>query len=284
VSAAAATAALALELDSVGAELEGRRILGAVSLRLGAGETLAVVGPSGAGKSTLGRLAVGLQAPSLGRVLVEGQDLAALSPGELRRLRPAMQLIYQDPQRSLDPRLPVAAAISEGLELQGGEAPGWGRGLRAWRQRQAEAWLPRVGLEASLAWRLPAELSGGQRQRVAIARALALRPRLLVADEPVAALDAATGAGILALLGQLQREQRLACLLISHHLAQVAGLAQRVAVLAPGPEGATVVETGPTAEVLARPQHRLTQALLAALPPWPPAGSEPERGEAGRSI
>ncbi|HVA65125.1 MAG TPA: dipeptide/oligopeptide/nickel ABC transporter ATP-binding protein [Terriglobales bacterium] len=280
----AVAAAACLELQGVSLRMGPHSILREVTLTLRRGETLAVVGPSGAGKSTLGRLAVGLQAPTGGRVLVEGQDLAGLAREPLRRLRSGMQLIYQDPQRSLDPTLPVAALLSEGLELQGGEAPRWGRRLKAWRQRQAEAWLPRVGLEASLAWRHPGELSGGQRQRVAIARALALRPRLLVADEPVAALDASTGAGILKLLADLQREYRLACLLISHQVAQVAGLAQRLAVLGPGPEGATLVEMGPTAEVLAAPRHALTRALLAALPPWPPAEADSPGGGARNGI
>ncbi|MGH9481799.1 MAG: ATP-binding cassette domain-containing protein [Terriglobales bacterium] len=277
---AAPAVAPALELRGVTAMADGRCVLREVSLAIAPGETLALIGPSGAGKSTLARIAVGLRPAAAGSVWVAGRELQALAAEALRRLRPRMQLIYQDPQRSLDPTQSVEAIIAEGPELQAQAlpaAPGalpwppWGRRRRAWRRQQAEAWLLRVGLDPGLAPRHANELSGGQRQRVAIARALALAPDLLVADEPVAALDPPTGAAILALLADLQREHRIACLLISHHPAQAAVCAHRLAVLAPGAGGARIVEMGPVAQVLKAPQHPLTRELLAALPPWPPS-------------
>ncbi len=268
----------ALEFRGVGARSAGRWIVRGVSFAIAPGEMLALLGPSGAGKSTLARLAVGDIAAAEGSVLVDGKNLACLKPPELRRLRSRMPMIYQDPQRSLDPSQSVAAIITEGLELLPAAElrppglPGTPR-RRRWRRELAAGWLERVGLEADLGERRPRALSGGQRQRVAIARACAVRPALLVADEPVSALDVATGAQILALLAQLQREAGLACLLISHHLPQLSGLAQRLAVMAPTEEGGRVVELGAAAEVLAAPRHPLTRALAAAVPPWPPVAA-----------
>lgn len=247
-------------------------MLHAVSLTLGAGETLAVVGPSGAGKTTLARLASGLLPPSAGSVWIGGTNLALLPPAAMRRLRGEVQLVWQDPQRSLDPKQSVAEIVAEGLELQS-SAPGLpiSRRRRQWREAVAAEWLPQVGLDAGLARRRPGELSGGQRQRVALARALAVQPRLLIADEPTAALDPPTGRQILERMAEMQARAGLACLLITHHPAQAAGWARRIAVLDAG----AIVETGAAAEVLARPAHPLTRRLLAAQPPWPPENRAP---------
>jgi ABC-type glutathione transport system ATPase component len=282
MNAAGAAAALAssapapaLEFRGVGAHSHGRWIVRDISFALAPGETLALLGPSGAGKSTVARLAVGEIPAAEGQVLVSGRDLAQLPPPELRRLRPRMPLIYQDPQRSLDPTQTVAAIIAEGLELvpmPGARPPGWpgSRRRQRWRMGLASQWLQRVGLDPAIAGRLPRGLSGGQRQRVAIARACAVQPTLLVADEPAAALDVATGARVLALLARMQLESAMACLLVSHHLAQVAGLAQSIGVLDAG-EGdcGRMVEIGPAAQVLAAPRHPVTQALIEATLPWP---------------
>lgn len=271
-AAAVAAAPALLELRGVGARAGGRWIVRDISLCLSAGETLAVVGPSGAGKSTLVRLALGLIPAAEGDVWVEGRNLARVQTHELRRLRSIMGWVQQDPQRALDPTQTVAAIVCEGLELRG-QGPDWwvwGRRRQQWRRQHAIEWLQRVGLDAELGDRRPGELSGGQRQRVALARALICRPRLLIADEPVSALDVATGAAVEERLRALQREQGLGCLLIAHQLAQVAGWAERMAVLEPSDGGGRIVEQGPTAAVLARPQAPLTRALLEACLPWPP--------------
>ncbi|MGH9475843.1 MAG: ATP-binding cassette domain-containing protein [Terriglobales bacterium] len=270
-SPGAAAAPALLELRGAGARAGGRWIVRDVSLCLRAGETLAVVGPSGAGKSTLARLALGLIPAAEGEVWVEGQNLTRLAPGALRRRRPRWGFVQQDPEGALDPTQSVAAIVCEGIELHGQRPPWHVRGARreAWRRQRAAVWLERVGLDAALAERPPRELSGGQRQRVALARALAPAPVLLVADEPVSALDTSTGAAVLAQLRALQRAEGMACLLVAHHLPQVAGWAERLAVLAPSGDGGHIVEQGPTAEVLARPLAPLTRDLLAACLPWP---------------
>jgi len=248
-----------LELRRAGVQRGGRTLVHDLTLALAAGEVLAVVGPSGAGKSTLGRLAVGAEAASAGHVLIDGRDA--------RELRGRAQMIYQDPRRSLDPTMSVAAIVTEGIEIQAAadDRPPWWR-RRSWRRERAARELEAVGLSAGLTGRRPAELSGGQRQRVAIARALAMRPRLLVADEITASLDAAAGEQVLTLLRQLQAAHGWGCLLISHNLAQVARHADRIAVM----EAGEVVEMGAAAEVLARPRQPITQRLIEALPPWPP--------------
>lgn len=261
-----------LALEGVSAAVAGRTVVREIALAVTAGEMLALVGPSGAGKTTIARLAAGLIAPASGRVLWDGEPIAPLSPAAFRRWRARTQLIYQDPDRSLDPAMRVGEAVCEGLELRSSSPP-W-RERAAWRRRQAAPWLERVGLDASLAGRWPGELSGGQRQRVAIARALAVRPRLIVADEPVANLDPPVAAQVLALLSGLQRADGIACLLISHQIAQAAQFADRLAVLAPEAAGATIVECGPAAALLAAPRNPLTRALLDALPPWPPPAAQ----------
>ena len=255
-----------LALENVSARLGAREVVRGVSLQIALGETLAVVGPSGAGKSSLARLALALLRPSGGAVRFEGRELALVPPRELRQMRQGMQLIYQDPRRSLDATMTVAEIITEGVEIHT-RGLGWRR--RAWRFGLARAWLERVGLDPELAPRFPTQLSGGQRQRVAIARALALAPRLLVADEPTASLDAASGTEILALIARPQTERKSACLLISHSLAQVAACADRIAVM----DGGEIVELAPARQLLAFPAHPLTRRLLAATPPWPPFGA-----------
>jgi ABC-type glutathione transport system ATPase component len=226
-----------------------------VSLDIHAGETLGLVGESGSGKSTLGRLVLRLIVPSSGSVRFEGCDLLAASHGEMRRLRRDMQIIFQDPFGSLDPRMNVEDIISEPLVIhEKMDAP-------ARRARLSEL-LGAVGLDPSVLKRFPHEFSGGQRQRIGIARALALRPKFIVADEPVSALDVSVGAQIVNLLSQLQREFGLTYLFISHSMPVVRYLATRIAVMYRG----KVVEVGSTSQITERPQHPYTRTLLEATP------------------
>lgn len=271
--AATAAPGPTLDMTGIGVRTGDRWILRGVDLSVSRGEMVAVVGPSGAGKSTLARLALGLVPAAEGSIRIEGRNWASLSAREQRQLRPAVGYVQQDPQRALDPALTVAAIVCEGLELQAssGAGPrGWGRRRQEWRRTQASAWLERVGLAADLADRFPHQLSGGQRQRVAIARAMITQPRLLVADEPVAALDAATGAQVMDLLTRLQREMSLAVLLVTHQLAQTAAYAQRLAVLATELGAGSIVEVGPAEKILQSPQHAVTRVMVAAVPAWPP--------------
>jgi len=230
-----------------------------VSLELFPGETLAVVGESGCGKTTLARLLLRLTEPDAGEVRFRGRDLLRARGAELQTLRREMQMVFQDPFASLDPRMPVEAIVGEPLAIH---EPRLGPAVRRARVQQA---LEAVGLGAEALARYPHEFSGGQRQRIGIARALVLRPRLVVADEPVSALDVSIGAQILELLQTLQREFSLTYLLISHSLPVVAQLATRVAVMQEG----KFVEIGSVGQVLERPTHAYTQALLAAVPEVP---------------
>jgi ABC-type microcin C transport system duplicated ATPase subunit YejF len=230
-----------------------------VSLDLALGETLAIVGESGSGKTTLARLLLRLIPADAGEVRFGGRDLLAARGAELRGLRREMQMVFQDPFASLNPRLRVEGIVGEPLEIH---EPALSRAARRERVR---AILETVGLGADAMSRYPHEFSGGQRQRIGIARALVLRPRLVVADEPVSALDVSVGAQILELLQTLQRELALTYLLISHSLPVVAQLATRIAVMQAG----KFVEVGLAEQVLREPAHPYTQTLLTAVPEVP---------------
>jgi len=237
------------------------RAVDGISLEVGRGETLGLVGESGCGKSSVGRTILRLQEPTGGRVLFEHHDVFRLERGPLRALRRRMQIIFQDPYSSLDPRMSVGDSIAEGLEIHG-IVP------RLERAGRVAALLDEVGLDPASATRYPHEFSGGQRQRIGIARALAVEPSFIVCDEPVSALDVSVQAQVLNLLTDLQERRGLSYLFIAHDLAVVRQIAHRVAVMYLG----RIVETGPTEEVLARPKHPYTQALLSAVPVPTPDG------------
>jgi len=226
-----------------------------VSLAVYPGQTLAIVGESGSGKSTTLRIALGLEQPSAGRVFFAGRDVTGLGWREFRPLRQRVQLVQQNPFAALDPRMSIFESVVEPLVSFGLMK---GRAL----EQEARQLMERVQLPVSYLDRLPRELSGGQRQRVAIARALALKPELLLLDEPVSALDVSVQAQILDLLAQLQQELGLAYLLVSHDLAVVASVAHQVVVLRQG----EVVEHGAAAQVFGAPRSAYTQELLAAMP------------------
>jgi ABC-type oligopeptide transport system ATPase subunit len=226
-----------------------------VSLDIEPGETLGLVGESGSGKSTLGRLILRLIEPTSGAIRFNGNDLLGARGSELRRYRRDMQIVFQDPFGSLDPRFRVEDVIAEPLIIHESLS------REARRQRVTEL-LRAVGLDESAMRRYPHEFSGGQRQRIGIARALALRPKFIVADEPVSALDVSVGAQIVNLLRQLQREFGLAYLFISHSMPVVRYLSNRIAVMYRG----KIVEVGSTAQITGRPQHAYTGSLLAATP------------------
>ncbi len=231
------------------------RAVDGVSLQIDRGEALGIVGESGSGKSTLGRLVLRLIEPTSGEIRFAGEDLRQARGARLRQLRRDMQIIFQDPFGSLNPRMRVLDIVAEPLIIH--------TTLDARRRAERVNELLRaVGLEESAAGRYPHEFSGGQRQRVGIARALALRPRFIVADEPVSALDVSVGAQIVNLLAQLQRELGLTYLFISHSMPLVRYLATRIAVMHRG----KVVEIGPAEQVTSVPVHPYTRALLAATP------------------
>jgi ABC-type glutathione transport system ATPase component len=237
-----------------------------VSLDIHAGETLGLVGESGSGKSTLGRLVLRLTEPTSGSVRFDGKDLRSASRGDMRALRRDMQIIFQDPFGSLDPRMRVEDLIAEPLIIHqsgsGAFSRSRGEGSASSRTRRVAELLKAVGLDESAARRFPHEFSGGQRQRIVIARALALRPRFIVGDEPVSALDVSVGAQIVNLLARLQREFGLTYLLISHSMPVVRYLSTRIAVMYRG----KIVEAGTSEQITERPQHPYTRSLLAATP------------------
>jgi ABC-type glutathione transport system ATPase component len=230
-----------------------RHALRGVSLAIAPGERVGVVGESGSGKTTLARLLVGLDKPTAGDVRFEGESIVGRRERDLRRLRGGVQMVFQDPMGSLDPRMTVGAIVAE--PLVGLRAPG------DHAARVAEL-LEAVGMPAGSARRYPHQFSGGQRQRIAIARALAPHPRVLVADEPVSALDVSVRAQVLNLILDLADDLHLTVVFVSHDLSVVRFLCDRVAVLYQG----EIVEQGPTADVYDRPQHEYTRTLLAAVP------------------
>ena len=226
-----------------------------VSLAIESGETLGLVGESGSGKSTLGRMILRLIEPTSGSIRFEGRDFLAADHGELRRLRRDMQIIFQDPFGSLDPRMRVEDVVAEPLIIHE-------KSSASGRRARVTELLNAVGLDQSAMRRFPHEFSGGQRQRIGIARALALRPKFIVADEPVSSLDVSVGAQIVNLMARLQRDFGLTYLFISHSMPVVRYLATRMAVMYRG----KIVETGSTEQIVGRPQHPYTKSLLEATP------------------
>ena len=231
------------------------RAVDGVSFELAPGETLALVGESGCGKSSVGRTILRLQDPTAGSAVFEGVDLFSLDRASLRRTRRRMQIIFQDPYSSLNPRMTVGSAVAEGIEIHR-----LARGAEVGRRVAAQ--LQEVGLDAGYADRDPHEFSGGQRQRIGIARALAVEPAFIVCDEPVSALDVSVQAQVLNLLADLQRDRGLSYLFIAHDLAVVRQVADRVAVMYLG----VIVESGTNDDVYERAMHPYTQALLSAVP------------------
>ena len=227
-----------------------------VSFTVSPGEILGLVGESGSGKTTVGRCLLRLAEPTAGRLLFGGTDLMTLAAGDLRRLRRRVQMIFQDPFASLNPRLTVERIIAEPMEIHGLHAG------RAARRAKVAALLDEVGLPPDAATRYPHQFSGGQRQRIGIARALAAEPEMIVADEPVSALDVSVQAQVLNLLAELQRRHGLAMLFISHDLEVVRHFCDRIIVMYAG----RIVEQGSGATIVGAPAHPYTRALIAAVP------------------
>ena len=259
-----------------GAKIADIRAVDGVNLKVSEGETLGLVGESGCGKSTLGRTIIRLEDPSGGRVLFEGRDLASAKGEELFRLRRDIQMIFQDPYSSLNPRMTVGEIVREPLLVHR-------MGARAEQTEKVRELLEIVGLTGEMLQRYPHEFSGGQRQRVSIARALALNPRLVIADEPVSALDVSVRSQVLNLMVRLQRERNLTYIFISHDLSVVEHISDSIAIMYLG----RIMEKGPAERVFAHPLHPYTRALLEAIPiPDPDRRhtGEPVRGEAPSAV
>ena len=226
-----------------------------ISLTLQRGKTLGIVGESGSGKSTLGRIMLRLVEPTSGQIIFNQKDITNEKPKELRNLRSKMQMIFQDPMASLDPRMSVQELIQESLDIHN-------TGTKAERKKAVEEIAEKVGIAKSALEKFPHEFSGGQRQRISIARAVINKPDLIVADEPVSALDVSIQAQILNLLKDLRREMNLSFIFISHDLSVVNYFCDEVAVMYLG----NIVEYAPTSELFANPKHPYTQALISAIP------------------
>jgi ABC-type glutathione transport system ATPase component len=244
-----------LELRNLTKRFGAHTAVDDVSMDIHEGETLGLVGESGCGKTTLGRMVLRLMEPDSGCVRFDGSDVLTASATQMRRLRKDMQIVFQDPFGSLNPRMRVADIIAEPLVIHEN------LGTAELRRRSAEM-LRAVGLDDSALPRYPHEFSGGQRQRIGIARALMLRPRFIVADEPVSALDVSVGAQIVNLLAQLQRDFKLTYLFISHSMPIVRYLSTRIAVMRAG----KIVEVGEAEQISSSPSHEYTRTLLAATP------------------
>jgi oligopeptide transport system ATP-binding protein len=252
---------------SMGGDGERFVAVDGVSFAVDEGETLAIVGESGCGKTTLARMVMRLIEPDGGEIVFAGRNLMALGSEELREQRRTMQMIFQDPFASLNPRMRVGEIVGEPLAIHEKTLS------KAEREMRVAAMLERVGLGKEALRRYPHEFSGGQRQRIGIARALILRPKLVVADEPVSALDVSVGAQVLLLLQELQCEFGLAYIFISHSLPVVAQVATRIAVMRSG----KFVEMGEAEQVLKHPRHEYTKELLAAVPGVIVQGHGPDR-------
>jgi peptide/nickel transport system ATP-binding protein len=248
--------AYAAQRNLIGRRLPPRPVLHGVDVTIGRGETVGIVGESGSGKTTLGRALIGLIRPAHGSIRFDGREMIGLTETAMRPLRRRMQMIFQDPMSSLNPRRTIRSILSDPLLLHA-IAPD-----RASAERRVEAVMDRVGLPMTVLGRYPHELSGGQRQRVGIARAVVLKPDFVLADEIVSGLDVSTQAQVLKLLGELKREMNLAMAFISHDLSLVRAVCDRVYVLSAG----RVVEQGPCESVFKTPAHAYTRALIDAIP------------------